>query len=87
MMPYFSYLTVNLYSLSEKALISKIIRPLFPIFFLPASHKSKFIFNKQLVSDFLNDFGFEKYFPLKTVMGPSGPITHCYALRRKSEII
>ena len=77
MMPYLPYLTVNLYSFSEKALISKIIRPLFPIFFLSTFHKSKFIFNKQLVSSFLSCLAFEKYFPLKTVMGPSGPITHC----------
>jgi len=69
---------VYLYSISKNGLIASVMRPWFPLFFLIYFSIFKIIFINQRFMRKMKIIGFGKYFPLKTVMGPCGLITHCY---------
>ena len=73
----------RLYSRLNNGLIPSAIRPLFPLFFLSTFSKVQIVFNNQWIKSRLNKATCEKYFPLITVMGPCGPLTHCYTDKRK----
>ena len=70
--------TIALYSLIKSALISSVIEPLHPLFFLENYKNRYFCIVIQLLIGFSRKISAKKSFPLITVMGPSGPITHCY---------
>ena len=69
--------TIALYTLIKSALISIDIGRLRPLFFL-ANYKNRFFcIVIQLLMGLYRKISAKKSFPLITVMGPSGPITHC----------
>ena len=67
-----------LYRILKNGLILSVIGSLFPLFFLSVFSKNQFSFNNQQVRNCFSKSAFEKRFPLITVMGPSGPLMHCY---------
>ena len=78
MMPPLPYLTVYLHSIVKSALISSVIGPSRPLFFLENYKNRYFYIVIQLLMRLFRKKSIRKNFPLITVMGPSGPITHCY---------
>ena len=69
--------TIALYSLIKSALISIVIEPLHRLFFLADYKNRYFCIVIQLLMRLFRKKAIRKSFPLITVMGPSGPITHC----------
>ena len=78
MMPPLTYLTVYLHSIAKSTLISSVIEPLHPLFFLENYKNRYFYIVIQLLMRIFRKNAIRKNFPLITVIGPSGPITHCY---------
>lgn len=73
---------VFLYSIPKSGLIATFMRPLFPVIFLKKISCSNFAYIFQSVRGFFEKNKFGNQFPLITVMGPRGPITHCYVSTR-----
>ena len=70
-------LAVFLYSIIKNGLISSVIGPVFPVFAIKNSFGRFFCNILQALTTVSEKLENGKNFPLKTVMGPHGPITRC----------
>ena len=68
--------TKYLYSILKCGLVTRIIGPFLSVFFLSSNSRYFYKGLHRLITR-SDKYSIKKSFPLKTVMGPCGPITHC----------